>query len=339
MWNKNINLLNEMITKGDKIALIGHFNPDGDSVGSTTGFYNFLQQFSKDSTIIYPSGVPQFLRFLLPEQNVLEYPQDNEKIVNCINDSDLIVCLDFNAFSRTENLKHLLAQSKAKKILIDHHINPDINSFNLVFSDTEVSSTCELLYKILTSMPQIGGDADKLSFATGQSLYVGMMTDTNNYSNSVFPFTLEMASQLLSKGVDKDAIQNKVFGAYSVDRMRLMGYLLYENMVYLPEYNAAFMTLSLEDQKRFNYQKGDNEGFVNLALSIKGVTISAFFTESEEFIRVSLRSKGDISVNIFSGAFFNGGGHKNAAGGKLFIPFNEVPDYFKNAIKEFKKDN
>ena len=337
MCNKKIELLNKLIHEGEKIALIGHFNPDGDSVGSTTGFYNFLQQISKESTIIYPSCVPQFLTFLLPERDVLEFHKNKAEIIECINNSDLIICLDFNNFSRTEYLKDLLEGADAKKVLIDHHISPDIEKFDLVFSDTEVSSTCELLYMILKSITQL--EKTDLSFATGESLYVGMMTDTNNFANSVYPSTLVMASDLLSKGIDKDALQSKVFSAYSVDRMKLMGYLLYENMIYYPEYDAAIMTLSLEEQKRFNYQKGDNEGFVNLPLSIKGVTISAFFTETDDYIRVSLRSKGDISVNKFSGDYFNGGGHKNAAGGKLFIPIEEVAEYFKDAIMKFKRDN
>ena len=204
----------------------------------------------------------------------------------------------------------------------------------MAFSTIDVSSTCELLFWILLALPDVAGDPARIPLRCAESLYVGMMTDTNNFSNSVLPGTFEMAGLLMGVGVDKNGLQEKVLSCYSVSRTRLMGHMVKDKMKVLPKWNTAYMLLSNKEKDRYHFQTGDSEGFVNLPLAISSVQVSAFFTEDSEgrYLRVSLRSKGSINVNKFAVRFFNGGGHHNAAGGRLYMPLEEVPAYFEAAL-------
>jgi len=333
-----ISKLDGFIKKSKNIVLIGHFNPDGDSIGSIVGFYHYLESIGVKSSLVIPSRYPSSLEFLNPEnEDILVYEDDKERVEYLISVSDLIICLDFNKISRTEFLEKLIFESNASKVLIDHHPSPQIDFFDIVISTTEISSTCELLFWILMKMPEISNNVDKLSLSCVQALYVGMLTDTNNFSNSVFPSTFDMSSKIINRGVNNDLIQGLVFNVYSEKRMRLMGHMLDSRMNLLPELGAAFLLLSKDDKKKYDFCPGDSEGFVNLPLSIKGVVISALFSETEDYVRVSLRSKGDYDVNDLSNKYFNGGGHKNASGGRLYIPFSKIPEYFEKSLKEYLK--
>ena len=321
-------------------VLVGHFNPDGDSIGSVTACYHYLKGRGKEARIILPSPYPDNMSFLEPD-----YPAD--RIVICerqmelaeslVAGSDVVICLDLNRLSRTEYLERAILSTKATRVLIDHHIAAELDRFDLAFSTTEVSSTCELLYRILMSMPDVAGDVSKLSLRCAESLYVGMMTDTNNFSNSVFPGTFEMASKLIARGVDKDSLQEKVLSCYSVSRTRLMGHMVKDKMKIVTRHKAAYMLLSNKEKRRYHFKAGDAEGFVNLPLAISEVRMSALFTETDDgrYVRVSLRSKGTLNVNRLATGWFNGGGHRNASGGRLFIPLEEVPAYFEKALDEF----
>lgn len=333
--DENLKKLVKLISEAEKTVAIGHFNPDGDSVGSLTAFHSFLRQCGKDSEMILPNDYPSFLNFLDSERKILVHKRKKRVAEKAISESDLIVCLDFNKFDRTEKLAGCIKEFKGPKILIDHHPEPDKDAFDLVFSDTSMSSTCELLFWILMKIPPIDGDVSRMELKCAQSLGTGMLTDTNNFNNSVIPSTFEMASLLLKRGVDFESISRTVFSAFSQNRMRLMGHLLADVMVVDIDTKSAYMILSKEIQKKFGFQIGDSEGFVNLPMQIEGVEISALFIENDENIRVSLRSKGDISVNKFSNMFFNGGGHERAAGGRLKMPVSQIPEYFITSLKEF----
>ena len=213
--------------------------------------------------------------------------------------------------------------------------SPRTEPFAEVIASRDVSSACELLFWTLMRMPDVAGDASRLPARCLDALYVGMMTDTNNFSNSVFPTTFEMASALIAAGVDKAVLQQRIFNVFSAQRMRLMGYLLKDKMTLLPEYGAAYMILTEAEKQAYDYRPGDSEGFVNLPLSIGEVRISALFTEAPEgYIRVSLRSKIGTDVNVLAREFFNGGGHVNAAGGRLYLPAEEVAAYFLDSLRK-----
>lgn len=331
----------ESILKGCKHAvMVGHFNPDGDSIGSVTAFYHYLTSRNIPSSIVIPNKYPQYLSFLDVEDNpIIIYFENKGEALKTLEEADVIICLDFNKLARTEWLQETILKSPAKKILIDHHPFPEGEPFDVVVSTTDTSSACELLYWTLLAMPDVQGDASNLTMECATSLYVGMMTDTNNFSNSVIPSTFTMASELIKRGVDKNAVQENVFNCYSQGRMRLMGHLLKDNLHIIPECNAAFITLSAKEKKEYDFELGDSEGFVNLPLSIKKIKMSAIFAEIEEApvptIRVSLRSKGDWDVNRFAQLYCNGGGHVNASGGRLYMPFEEVSEFFVKSLKEY----
>lgn len=329
---ENIHSLAEKICKAEDIILVGHVNPDGDSIGSLMGMKGFLETLGKKATAVVPNGYPDFLAFLDPDQEVLLYNKTPEMTEAAVKEAQLIICMDFNSLKRIDSLGTVIAEAPCEKVLIDHHPGPD-PIFNLVYSYPELSSTCELVFWIIEELSGIFGKA--MPLASAIALYTGMMTDTNNFANSVLPSTFMMAGKLMEAGVDKEWVQKMVFGGYSQERMRLMGYMLSQNMKIIPQYDAAVMVLTKDIKEKFNFADGDSEGFVNLALNIKSVKVSAFFTEGDEFIRVSLRSKDDFSVNRLSRGYFNGGGHERAAGGRLFMPVGEVEEYFVKSLGEF----
>ena len=334
----NIHTLTALISKARKITIVSHMKPDGDAIGSCVGMYHFLDVCGKtDRCIVLPHRAPAYLDFLIDRETALNtfiHEDKPRQAEAAIRDSDLIICLDFNAFHRTDRLENLLNESKADKILIDHHLNPDRTKFTLSFSETEISSASELTYQLLMRTPQINGDAGKLPQRTSIALMTGMTTDTNNFANSVFPSTLRMAADLMETGVDRGAILAELYNQYRETRMRLMGHVLKDLMVITPD-GVAYIILDSEVLKKYYIEEGDTEGFVNLPLSIAKVKMSLLLKEDGDKIRVSIRSKKGISANKCSQLHFNGGGHENAAGGRLYMPkdvsdIKEAAQYIEN---------
>lgn len=331
--------LEKLLNKGMKAAIISHFNPDGDAVGSSAALRSFLSDRGIHATTVTPSPVPEFLDFLDPAKETVCYTEDKERARRAITDADVIFCLDFNKLDRTEWLADTIAGAKAFKVLIDHHPGPDTGQFGLIISDPAASSTCELLYRTLLSLASVESDPSRLGHCTLTALATGIITDTNNFSNSVTPDTFTAASDMLRLGVSLDSINNTVFKRYSESRMRLMGHLLADSMTLHPGLNASTMIITMEDRERYGFADGDSEGFVNLPLMIRNVEVSALFSETRDYIRVSLRSKGGVAVNALARSFFNGGGHDRAAGGRLFMPIGEVRDYFLQSLEQFLQSN
>ena len=339
----DISSLEPLLQKADKVVLVGHFNPDGDALGSVTAAYHYLKGRGKHPRIILPSPYPDNMAFLEPDDprdRMMICENDLDAARRAVAEADAVICLDLNRLARTEYLEQDILAAPGVKILIDHHIPAELERFDLAISTTEVSSTCELLFWILLALPDIAGNPRRIGARCAESLYVGMMTDTNNFSNSVLPGTFEMASKLIALGVDKNGLQEKVLSCYSVSRTRLMGHMVKDKMKVLPAYKTAYMLLSNKEKERYHFKPGDSEGFVNLPLAISSVQVSAFFTENfdSQYVRVSLRSKGEIDVNRFANLFFNGGGHRNAAGGRLYMPLDAVPAYFEQSLARWAKE-
>lgn len=335
---EDIKRLDLVLGKSLKTAIVTHMKPDGDATGSTTAMYHFLKQHTQaDVKIVLNDSFQRSLEFLTDDQSNRDtfiYSEQPELASETIAAADTIICLDFNAFHRTDRLCGFLENSKATKVLIDHHLFPDADRFDIVFSETEISSACELLYEILMSMPQIQQDANKLPAAAAMSLMTGMTTDTNNFANSVYPSTLIMASTLLAAGVDRDYILSCLYNQHSESRLRLMGHMM-KDLLTITEDGAAYMVLDLKTQKEYNVQDGDTEGFVNMPLSIANVRMSLLLKEDNDRIRVSIRSKKGTSANRCARLHFNGGGHENAAGGRLNIPITEVEQYIKEHVHTY----
>ena len=310
-----------MLSAAGNIAVVTHMKPDGDALGSSTALYHYLKSISKDCRIVLADPNPSNLDFLIDSdtrKDLLIYEAYPLSAAKAIKESDLIICLDFNAFHRTDTLESILFQATQPKILIDHHLSPDTESFDLVFSETKVSSASELLYHILMHTRAISHDAARIPAAAAVSLMTGMITDTNNFANSVFPSTLRMASALLEAGTDRDMILQQLYNRFSESRLRLMGHMM-KDMLKITDDGVAYIVLDKETQRRYNVKEGDTEGFVNMPLSIDRVVISILLKEDNDRIRVSVRSKKGYSANACAKEHFNGGGHENASGGRLYI--------------------
>ena len=330
-----IALLRDTINASDNIILCCHRSPDGDAIGSMLGWAEYLKAVGKLPTCIIPDAYPDFLQWLPGTERMMRYDKHAAFMDELIDKADLIFCLDFNSASRTDGMAEKLSASKAKKILIDHHLNPDLETV-LSVSRPEASSTCELVFRLVWQL----GEFDKLDRKFAIPVYCGMMTDTGGFTyNSTNPEIFYIISLLLTKKINKDKIYRNVYNNYSESRVRLMGHVLKDKLVVLKPYNATYFSLTREDLKRFNYIKGDAEGLVNIPLQIKGTKLSISVredTEKDNRIWVSLRSVDDFPCNKMAEIYFNGGGHLNAAGGRLECQMDEAEEITRKAIREFK---
>ena len=331
-FSKKIGELARIIGGGKVFCIVAHTSPDGDAVGSCVGMREYLKAMGKDARIVLPDRFPDFLGYLDSGGEILLYDADKEAGDAAVLSSDVVICMDCNSFSRTDHMEGVLKKAAARKILIDHHIAPDTASFNLIFSSNHVSSTCELAYYILKALCADGFPG--LPAMTAEALFTGMTTDTNNFANSTYPSTLAMASELLAAGVDRPALLNRLYNQFSEGRLRLIGELLHDGMK-IVDGKFSYMLLPKGLQRMYGYSKGDVEGVVNRPLEIKDVLVSALFTEDDDFVRVSLRSKPWVDVNLLAREYFNGGGHMNASGGRLKMDIADVPEYFENAIRRY----
>ena len=327
--------LRSIIAAAADIVVIGHVNPDGDAIGSTLAWTNYLQSEGKSVSLIVPDKYPDFLNWLPNTDKILRHDKHPEKTELLVASADLIFCLDFNTLSRSEALADHIASAKAAKVLVDHHPNPD-DLFNLTISHPDMSSTCELVFRLVWQL----GAFERLGHHFAVPCYCGMMTDTGGFTfNSTRPEIFFIISQLLTKGIDKDKIYRNVYNVASESKIRLWGYVLYEKMEYDAARHAAFFTLTRADLKRFNYIKGDTEGLVNMPLQIKGTRLSISLredTDRDNLVWVSLRSVDDFNCTEMAAAFFNGGGHFNASGGRINCSIEEAAEITRKAIKTFE---
>lgn len=332
--NEKENLL-ALISGAEKIVVCCHRRPDGDAVGSSLAWAEYLRMKGKNPVVVVPDGYPDFLKWLPGNENIVRYDNHPEKAQALINDADIIFCLDFNDLSRVgTEMEASLKKTNARMVMIDHHLDPSINTV-MTISHPEKSSTCELVFRLVW---QLGGYED-----TGRMfaipLYCGMMTDTGGFTyNSNSPEIYFIISQLLEKDIDKDKIYRNVYNNYSEWRIRLMGYVMYQKLNVFRDLNASYFTISREDMKTFHFIRGDAEGLVNMPLQIKGMKVSVSLREDSEkdnTIWVSLRSVDDFPCNEMAEKFFNGGGHLNASGGKLECSLEDAEKVVRKAFSHY----
>ena len=322
----NIDAFERMIAEARKISIVTHQKPDGDAMGSCIALYHFLRTYGKDSVrILLNDRYPGYLAFLTADirrEDIVFFQEMPVEGGTILQDSDLIFCLDFNAFHRTDRMEPALASSKGRKILIDHHLNPDREAFDLCFSETDISSASELLFHLLMNTSRIARDATMLPAQSATALMTGMTTDTNNFANSTYPSTFMMASSLLAAGVDRDSILTHLYNEYRENRLRIMGHMMKDLLTITPD-GVAYIVLDSRTQEEYDIVEGDTEGFVNMPLSIGRVRMSILAKEDGDRVRISIRSRKGTSANRCAKMFFNGGGHENAAGGRLNVG-NEI---------------
>ena len=328
--------IKSLLSTPKNIVIVPHKNPDGDAMGSTLGLYHYLKMYNHNVVVIAPNDYPDFLKWLPGDDTVLKFESQQEDSKALIDKADLLFTLDFNALHRAGNgLAEQMEASNATKLMIDHHQQPD-DYAAYTYSDVTMSSTCEMVYNFIEMLD----DTDRIDANIATCLYVGVMTDTGSFR---FPATTSRTHQvigsLIDKGADNSQIHNNIYDTNSYSRLQLLGRAM-QNLKMIPELRTAYITLSQSELDEFNFKKGDTEGFVNYALSLKGIIFAAMFTEShkDHIIKISLRSKGDFSVNEFSRSHFNGGGHTNAAGGRSDEDMKSTIDKFISILPQYKQD-
>ena len=326
--------LSHLISDAKNIIITCHKSPDGDAIGSTLGWAEYLRSIGKEPTIIVPDQYPDFLSWIPNTEKIVRYDKHPEKCDMLFKIADLVFCLDYNTTSRVDEMEKALVSSTAPKVLIDHHLDPDVPAV-LTISHPDLSSTCELLFRIVWQLDGF----NRLSKQFAIPIYCGMMTDTGGFLyNSTRSEIYFIIGELLTKHIDKDKIYRNVYHNYSESRIRLMGFVMYEKLVYLPESHAAYYSLTRQEQKRFHFIKGDAEGLVNIPQQIKGLKLSISLredTDKPNIVWVSLRSVDDFPCNKMAEEFFNGGGHLNASGGRINGTMEEAIAIVNQAIKAY----
>jgi len=324
----------KLLSLSRRIAILSHENPDGDAVGASLSLQNILVQKGHKVDVLLPNLYPSFLAWMPGSKNIIIYDHQPKEWNKLFESAEIIFCLDFNDPSRINHLAEKLSNSKAKKILIDHHLDPEVFC-DYSFSQSETSSTCELVFDFI----QMIEASNLINKDIAECLYVGIMTDTGSFSYSCnYVKTYLIVAELMKFGINVERIHRLVYDTYSELRMRLLGFSLSERLKVLHEYHTAYIYLTMEDLKRFNHQIGDTEGIVNFALSISGISFAALFIEKPSFVKISFRSKGTFPVNKVANRYFNGGGHRNAAGGSYYNSMKATLDYFESILPEYKEE-
>lgn len=317
------------------IVIIGHRNPDGDAIGSTLALKHYLVKKGHTCTVVMPNDYPDFLHWLPGSNTTYRFDWQNKQSQKAINNSDIIFLLDFNALHRVgADMQKTLEKYSNDFVMIDHHQQPD--DVKYMYSDTEVCSTCQMVYQFI----EMNNDLHLIDTDIATCLYTGIMTDTGSFRfRSTTSTTHRIIADLIDKGAKNDRIHNNVYDANSYNRLLLLGQAL-SNLQILPSYKTAYITLTDAEKQRFDFQKGDTEGVVNYALSLKGIIFAAIFIEDkeQEIIKISFRSKGSFSVNQFARNHFEGGGHDNAAGGKSDLPIAETVTKFTSLLQQYQSE-
>jgi len=336
MIKKILSTIENLLKKQKEIVVIPHQNPDGDAMGSSLGFAIFLEKLGHKVTVVSPNDYPKFLKWLPKSNNVIQFELNTTKATNKLNAAELIFILDFNALHRVgTEMEAVLTDLKVPMVVIDHHQQPE-NFTDLIYYDTSVCSTCQMIYQFIDKINYL----DKIDADIATCLYTGIMTDTGSFKfNSTTSKTHRITAELIDRGAKNSEIQSKVYDTNSYNRLQLLGRAL-SNLKVLTEYNTAYITISETDKKEFDFKKGDTEGFVNYALSIKNINLAVIFIEDvkQGIVKMSLRSKGDFSVNLFARKYFNGGGHNNAAGGRFKKNLSETIAYFLTILPNYKRE-
>lgn len=329
-----IQSIKKVISTKRNILLIPHSSPDADALGSCLSLFHFFKD-EHNVSVISPNEFTDILSFLPGSNDIIIFESDKEKSNILFKESDVIFTLDFNSLSRAKNISHLIAKSKATKIMIDHHENPD-DYADFMISNSNMSSTCEMIYDFISNI-----DSDKINNNIATCLYAGIVADTGSFRfPSTTSRTLRIGSELIEYGVNVTDIFEKLHNNFQFNRLKLLGTTI-NNFKRIDDLPVLYSSISDEEQKIRNFRKGDSEGFVNFGLSVEGIKCSVVFIEksSDGIIKISFRSKGDFKVNIFANKYFNGGGHEYAAGGISKLSLNDTINKFINDIKEFIKEN
>ncbi len=327
--------IKEMLAESRNVVITCHTGPDGDAIGSSLAMYEYLKRKGKQVVVIVPNYFPDYLRWMNDADKIIQYDRRRALSKSYFQQADLVIALDYNGIYRVDEMQLPLSHCRCKKLMIDHHENPE-NFCTIQLSRPDMSSTCELLYRLLIAM----GEEKQISQHCAEDLYAGMCTDTGRFTyNSNDPEIYEIIAGLMRKGIDKDKIVRNIYNQYTEGRYRLLGHILLNKLELYPDLHASIFSVSREELKQFKYMKGDAEGFVNIPLEIKGTKLSISLREDTEKDRifVSIRSYDDFSAQEVAEKYFNGGGHFHAAGGTLYCTMDEALDTARKALEAYRE--
>lgn len=327
--------IKELLNSPKKIVITTHHKPDADALGSSLAMRGYLAKKGHKVTVISPTDYPSFLKWMYGEEEVIIFNDGNEaRSERLVQEADLIFCLDFNALSRINELGEIIRRSTAKKILIDHHLEPEPFA-DIIISDIGAAATCVLVYKVIVGI----GDKGLLDTCIGECIYAGIMTDTGSFRHPSTNKEVHLIiADLINLAVDISTIHRLIYDNNSEKRLRFLGHALLNKLTVIPECRASYMAISAEELKEYDSQTGDTEGLVNFALSVENVVFAAVIIEREDSVKLSFRSKGEFSVNDFARKYFEGGGHKNAAGGKSQLSLEKTVDKFREEVVRHKEE-
>ncbi|NIJ45467.1 phosphoesterase RecJ-like protein [Wenyingzhuangia heitensis] len=333
---KDINVLKTYFNTPKKIVFVAHKNPDGDAVGSTTALAKFYKKLGHEVQVVLPNGIPDFISWIPGSDEVYRYDLQNIQSKRALDQADVVFLLDFNALHRVgDDMQNGLEAFKGDFIMIDHHQQPDDIAM-VTYSDTSICSTCQMVYHFIDALEL----TDLIDADIATSIYTGIMTDTGSFRfPSTTSTTHRIIADLIDKGAENANIHNQVYSNNSYSRLQLLGKSL-TNLKVIEDCKTAYITLTQQELKMYNYQKGDTEGVVNYALSLKGVVLAAIFIEDTDqgIVKISFRSKGKFSVNQFARNYFDGGGHDNAAGARSITSLEETIDKFLSIVPKYKQE-
>ncbi len=312
------------------IVILTHRNPDGDALGSSLALMRYLEKGNHTVKVILPSEYPNTFSFMPGIEKCLVYDLKRDASMEAIKKAEVIFCLDFNGLDRIDKMGLEVSESKAKKILIDHHLDPEPFA-DYIFSETTASSTCEMVYQFIVDLE----DKAKIDRDMGECLMTGIITDTGSFKYSTNPRCYAVAAALKELGVDDYTLNDRIYNTYSEKQLRLLGHCMANRLEVIPEYSTGIIALTKEDYHKFQIGRGDTEGVVNYILMMDGIKVAAFLREQPTIIKMSFRSKGDISVADMARNHFNGGGHKNAAGGAAYAKLEDIVNRFKKELPKY----
>lgn len=330
----NTNEIKSLLSFPKDIVIISHRNPDGDAIGSSLGLKHYLLRHNHAVKVIVPSDYPDNLSWMPDVDRILVYDNEPEDVRQAIMKSDIVFCLDFNALDRIDKVGDIVSEhKKAFVAMIDHHLEPE-HFADYMLSDITASSTCELVFEFITNVLDDKPTIDKV---IGECLFTGILTDTGSFKYSTSAKLFRIVADLLEVGVNDYLLQDLIFNSMTEKQLRILGHALYNRMEVLDDYHTAIIALTKDDYLDFDIQRGDTEGIVNFLLKMPKIKMAAFITQQPKIVKLSLRSKGDFSVQEIASKYFKGGGHKNASGGYSYQSLSAVVDKFKNAMRESKE--
>jgi len=330
----NIQPFKDFMGQTRTVVIVTHHKPDADALGSSLGLAGYLKKKGHAVTVVTPSDYPEFLHWMPGHKDVLALDRGNESVVSeKINSAEIIFCLDFSALNRIQDLTEVVRNAPAKKVMVDHHLQPE-DFAEFVKWDVQSASTAGLIFNLICEL----GDQQLIDADIADCLYAGLMTDTGGFRHSNTRYEeFQIASELVRLGANPTKVSKLIYDTNTLERLRLTGFVLSEKLKVLPEYKTVYMTLSAEELKRFGSQTGDTEGFVNYGLSIKGIKLSVMIHERKDSVKLSLRSLGDFSVNEMARNHFEGGGHRNASGGSSALTLEETVKKFLSILPSYQK--